>query len=145
VLETLRGKRLGKHERRLLLEAPPNWRHAAWRLEPPAPGRSADESRRRARRRLHKMGLLHRTGLIVRTDWGTRYATGVYLTALGAAVQQVCGPQLESGRPIRWAQHAEAIAAAWPRYREQEAAREQREEEEWRELERRAAAMGVRL
>jgi hypothetical protein len=96
VLEALRGTRLGKHERRLLLTVQ-SWQSFPRRVEPPAPGRSADESHRRALRRLVALGLLTRHGDIVQTECGTRYATAVSLTALGGAVREVCERELEAG------------------------------------------------
>jgi hypothetical protein len=55
VMEMLRGTRLGTQERRLLLEAPV-WNSFPWHIEPPAPGRSAQESHRRSAGNRRRMG-----------------------------------------------------------------------------------------
>jgi hypothetical protein len=118
--------RLGKHERRVLLAAPPP---EAGRqvIPPPRPGRSADEAHRRAIGRLWEAGLLHRgwrdervkTAAVAFGGSGRwrhvhrEYAKrAVSLSPLGEAVVTRLRAELEAGRPIRWARHRDALVAA---------------------------------
>jgi len=129
----LSGLRLGKHERRILLFAPPGskcgWRdgegrptyHGAGKIVYPAgPSRAAEESNRRALRKLDRAGLveLSREAPWAEDDkpppwfetkrarsryWamGRQYRTAK-LTPLGELVVERCRHELEAGKPIRW-------------------------------------------
>jgi hypothetical protein len=116
--------RLGKHERRALLLAPApsaGWRH----IPPPGPGRSADEAHRRALRRLVAAGLLdlsyeltqgehRRISWNGQFEWSQRWSSTrgtACLSPLGFAVVTRLRHALESGLPIRWDQHREALRA----------------------------------
>lgn len=129
----LSGLRLGKHERRILLAAPPGskcgWRAGSgdapfpgWGkiIYPDSPSRSAEESNRRALRKLEHAGLVE-----LESEWasgyddkppswfkakrarsrywrmGRKYRTA-RLTPLGELVVDRCRQELEAGKPIRW-------------------------------------------
>jgi hypothetical protein len=119
--------RLGKHERRILLAAPPPGAEGLV-IPPPGPGRSADESNRRAIRRLWDVGLVlvgHRA-VTVKTkarEWHWYYREWrpvereyhkrcVWLSPLGAAVVARLRNNLESGKRIRWDQHRAELLSA---------------------------------
>ena len=118
--------RLGCHERRILLQAPsPDGESKV--IEPPAPGRSADEANRRAIRKLYHAGLLYigRRNVKVETKaevWIYRrgyvnlerdyWKRAVWLSPLGQAVVDRLRAALESGKPIRWAPHREALVSS---------------------------------
>lgn len=108
--------RLGKHERRILLEAAPPEREQGQRLAPPAPGRAADEAHRRAIRTLAQAGLVHvgrdehKTETAAATWWRaaqmrTYWHRVTWLSPLGVSVITHYRTQLLEGRPIRWGAH----------------------------------------
>ncbi len=169
VMEQLRGLRLGAHERRiLLLAAPPGAWHGA-RIDPPQPGRSADEAHRRAIRTLLKAGLVEvdttrvqvETKATTPAEWirvdgiprlcpglpitRTYLRRSVALSPLGAAVAAVVRPRLGSGNPIRWERHAAAIAGCLPQYEEEYAGYLRHVEEERRASDQRLAALTAQL
>jgi hypothetical protein len=129
--DAARLPRLGKHERRLLLGAPPPGEEARV-IEPPGVGRSADEANRRAARKLWRRGLLvafnspvkvevqdmrlwipYRRGLRQKmTRTVTVKKLAVTLSPLGAAVVRQLGDSIREGKPVRWARHRGAILAA---------------------------------
>ncbi len=129
----LPGLRLGKHERRILISVPPGSK-CGWRdgqgdptfpdagkiVYPDGPSRAAEESNRRALRKLERAGLveLSRSASWEEDDkppgWfqtkkarsrycrmGRAYRTAK-LTPLGELVVERCRAELEAGKPIRW-------------------------------------------
>jgi hypothetical protein len=111
----LRAKRLGAHERRVLLRAAPIGRLAEPIL-PPGPSHSSQTATRRAVASLQTVGLIvvpNETRRLYRThedlvevlellnrDYAVlRYA---FRTDLGEAVVQVFGDELENSGRIRW-------------------------------------------
>ena len=98
-LSDLAGVRLGKHERRILLDAPSPSRTAI-PLVPAQPGRSASEAHRRALRKLDAVGLID--------YWHRHQVSGRYLgnevrrTPFGQAVIDRYRNEMENGLPIRW-------------------------------------------
>jgi hypothetical protein len=114
-LGNLGGLRLGAHERRLLLAAPlPNAQPV--HLKPLTNDRSGYEAHQRARRLLEGAGLLHRYPA---GHYGYPEAEGAILSRLsplGAAVVEVCRPELETGRRIRWDRRRSAIELVISRY-----------------------------
>jgi hypothetical protein len=135
----LSGLRLGKHERRILLSAPPGSKvgYRAGRREemlqpkimyPDGPSRAAEEANRRALRKLEAAGLieLSRSATWQLDDkppkwfdakrarsryWmmGRRYRSAA-LTPLGELVVERCRDELENGKPIRWAKLIDGLA-----------------------------------
>jgi hypothetical protein len=119
--------RLGCHERRILLEAPPPDGESKV-IDAPAPGRSADEANPRAIRKLWKAGLLWIGNQMVKVmteakqwnGWKRRYQNvereyhkrAVWLSPLGQAVVDRLRAALESGKPIRWASHRKALVSS---------------------------------
>ncbi len=137
----LSGLRLGKHERRILLFAPPGSK-CGWRgdpgdptfrsvgkvVYPEGPSRAAEEANRRALRKLERVGLVE-----LSRDWSgfddgaaawfkakkarSRYwAMGrryrtAKLTPLGELVVERCRQELEAGKPIRWLKLLDGLAA----------------------------------
>jgi hypothetical protein len=136
----LSGSRLGKHERRILLFAPPGskcgWRDrsgsptfhgAGMVVYPEGPSRAAEEANRRALRKLEGAGLVELSRGSVKfanqPDWfkakrarsrywmmGRRYRSAK-LTPLGELVAERCRHELETGKPIRWQKLLPALAA----------------------------------
>ncbi len=136
----LSGSRLGKHERRILLFAPPGskcgWRDgpgnptfhgAGMVVYPEGPSRAAEEANRRALRKLEGAGLVE----LSRDSVGfanqppkwfkakrarSRYwlmgrrYTTAKLTPLGELVAERCRHELETGKPIRWQKLLPALA-----------------------------------
>jgi hypothetical protein len=88
----LKGTRLGRHERRILLSAAGSEEHPK-RIAPENETRAAYEALQRARRKLQRAGLLRGTD-----DNPIR----VRLTPAGQAVRLALSKLLESGKPIRW-------------------------------------------
>jgi hypothetical protein len=137
----LSGVRLGKHERRILLFAPPGskcgWRDgpgnptfhgAGMVVYPEGPSRAAEEANRRVLRKLEGAGLVE----LSRDSVGfanqppkwfkakrarSRYwmmgrgYTTAKLTPLGELVVERCRRELETGKPIRWQKLLPALAA----------------------------------
>lgn len=109
--------RLGCHERRLLLAAPPPDGEAQI-VEASDPGRAGKEAHGRATRRLVQMGLLDigRTlGDPVLDELGwvpRRWQRTVRLTPLGHAIVQRVGESLARGRRVRWSAHRAALLAS---------------------------------
>lgn len=116
--------RLGKHERRVLLAAPPPDGDSV--VVPPAgPGRAADEANRRAIRQSLGSGLLWVGWQATEVETkGRAYSWGrwrpvvreyhkraVWLSPLGQAVVNLARPELQSGRPIRWEKYRAAAVA----------------------------------
>lgn len=95
--------RLGKHERRILLAAPPSDADEGVIVPPLSPGRSADEANRRAIRKLLDHGLLWIGEKDVR-EKGRRPSRKrcVWLSPLGQAVVEKLRPTLKNGGRIRW-------------------------------------------
>jgi hypothetical protein len=91
-IRNLKGTRLGRHERRILLTAARPEEHPR-RIAPENETRSAYEALQRARRKLEGAGLLKGTD-----DNPIR----VRLTPAGHAVRLALPKSLESGKPIRW-------------------------------------------
>ncbi len=117
----LAGLRLGKHERRVLLLAPPPPRDKGVVIEPEGTGRAATAAHLRAIRTLRQAGLLG-------VDWQQQtveaprrgswrlmrvvtHRVAVQLSPLGAAVVGRVRQQLMNGAPIRWAQHRDRVLA----------------------------------
>ena len=88
----LKGTRLGRHERRILLEAAPPEAHPK-RIAPEDESRSSYEALQRARRKLHGAGLLEVT---------TEAPVRIRLTPAGQALLSTLRKPLEAGKPIRW-------------------------------------------
>jgi hypothetical protein len=121
----LRGARVGKHERRLLLAAASPSPRATWPYEgegtpvrpiPPQSGfesvpalRSAEENTRQAMRRLREKGLLWVRSPL-RVSAGQRSLA--WRTPLGEHVARAYDKELRNGAPIRWHTHLPAIEAA---------------------------------
>lgn len=109
--KALKGVRFGKHERRILLTAePPDAKHSI--VPPDGVGRSANETNRRAIRRLSEAGLLSLSKERVKrqigpTKWDTRtyHMRTVRLTPLGQILVDRVGSDLASGKGIHWPQH----------------------------------------
>jgi hypothetical protein len=135
----LAGLRLGKHERRILLIAPPGSK-CGWRdgpgnptfpcsgkiIYPDGPSRAAEEANRRALRKLERAGLVE-----LDRDWSdardeppawfrAKKARSRYwfmgrayrtakLTPLGELVVDRCRTELETGKPIRWQKHLNGL------------------------------------
>jgi hypothetical protein len=137
---SLPGLRLGKHERRILLSAPPGSR-CGWRdgpgeptyhfsgkvMLPGGPSRSDEEANRRALKKLEASGLVELSrgyAWEVRNppQWlKTKRARSRYwmmgrscrsakLTPLGELVVERCRDELEDGKPIRWAKRIDGLA-----------------------------------
>jgi hypothetical protein len=137
----LSGLRLGKHERRILLFAPPGSK-CGWRdgpgnptfrgcgkvIYPEGPSRAAGEANRRALRKLERAGLVELSRDLVGfgdqpPDWfqakraRSRYwAMGrryrtAKLTPLGELAVERCQRELEAGKPIRWQKLLNGLAA----------------------------------
>jgi hypothetical protein len=136
---SLAGLRLGKHERRILLAAPPGSKvgYRASRHEemvqpkimyPDGPSRAAEEANRRALKKLEAVGLIELSrdytwdkdqeppkwfkAKQARSRYrltGRRYRSAM-LTPLGELVAQRCRDELEGGKPIRWAKLVDALA-----------------------------------
>lgn len=132
-VKNLSGLRLGKHERRVLLSAPPSDAEAAI-IEPDGETRAADEANRRAIRKLFNAGLLFtsykevetETRRIARTDTGLKVWTGenikriyrkrsVWLSPLGEAIVRRLADRLKAGKPIRWSNHQAPLLEACKR------------------------------
>jgi hypothetical protein len=125
--EALLGLLLGKHERRMLLQAASYEAKDGASIAPDGCSAAAVEAHRRAIRRVRQAGLVWTCGWSIRTTisagqawrgWIYRvdmtvdtWRTQVLLTPLGMAVVQVLRKQLESEQPIRWNRHLAAIAA----------------------------------
>ena len=118
----LAGLRLGKHERRVLLLAPPPSPDRGALLEPLGTRRAAIEAHLRAILTLRRAGLLlvdwqqqtveaPRRGSW-RPMWVSTQRVAVQLSPLGAAVVGQVRPQLANGAPIRWAEHRARVLAA---------------------------------
>jgi hypothetical protein len=117
--------RLGWHERRILLLAPGPDEDSKV-IDPPHPGRAADEVNRRAIRKLFNAGLLWISMTTVKMKMQTEYLRGgrwvpgerdywkrqVRLTPLGQAVVRHLRQQLEVRLPIRWDRYRVALVAA---------------------------------
>lgn len=127
--------RLGRHERRILLQASSPDRESVI-VAPEGPGRAADEAHRRAIRRLFAAGLLwvgwRRVYVETRTQtkarWehmaGRWWQTGgqpirreyrkraVWRSPLGQALVERLRSQLEAGARIRWSAHRAALVSA---------------------------------
>ncbi len=156
--------RLGRHERRILLLAAPIESEDGARIEPPGPGRAADEAHRRAIRRLYRAGLVHiaityaqvpvvrheravygvpgdaMPLVAVERNWTYRKRV-VWLSPLGSAIVQCLRPQLESGHPIRWDRALPVIVAAEDTYQLQLDAVNRKEAENREKFRARMAAM----
>jgi hypothetical protein len=136
----LSGLRLGKHERRILLFAPPGSK-CGWRdgpgnptfpsvgkvVYPEGPSRAAEEANRRALRKLERAGLVELSRDWVGFDdqlpewfWAKKARSRYWvmgrryrtakLTPLGELVVERCRDQLENGKPIRWAKLIDGLA-----------------------------------
>jgi len=135
----LGGLRLGKHERRILLSAPPGskcgWRDGPGKptyrfsgkvMHPGGPSRSDEEANRRALKKLEASGLVELSRDYAWEDrnppqWlktkraGSRYwmmgrrCRSAKLTPLGELVVERCRDELEGGKPIRWAKHIDGL------------------------------------
>ena len=109
----LAGVKLGRRERRILLDAARAAEGPRDRPGTPVvivtdqPERAAREANRRAVRTLVGRGLIE-TG---RNTAGPRIRRGVRLSPLGGAAVRLLRPDLESGRPIRWERHVAEIVA----------------------------------
>lgn len=116
----LRGLRLGKRDRFVLLHAAPpgtDW----WRIRADEKGRAAHEATLRAARKLWGLELVDIN------KYGGRNGRKVRLTPFGAALVERYRRELEMGIPIRWDQRVgEAWAASRPVAAEQDAADERR-------------------
>jgi hypothetical protein len=136
----LPGLRLGKHERRILLTAPPgskvgyragrgNEMHQPQIIYPDGPSRSDEEANRRALKKLEAAGLIELSRAYTwdkdqePPKWfnakqarsrywmmGRRYRSAA-LTPLGALVVERCRDELGNGKPIRWAKLIDVLAA----------------------------------
>ena len=98
-LSDLAGVRLGKHERRILVEAPSPSRTSI-PIGPAGSGRSASEAHRRALRKLDDVGLIDYWHIC--TTSGKYLGNKVRRTPLGQAVIDRYRNEIESGLPIRW-------------------------------------------
>jgi hypothetical protein len=135
----LQGLRLGKHERRILLSAPPSSKVGYKAGEgnemlrpkimyPEGPSRSEEEANRRALKKLGAAGLIELSRAYTwdkdqePPKWfeakqarsrywmgGRRYRTAA-LTLLGELVVERCRTELENGKPIRWAKLTGGLA-----------------------------------
>ncbi len=115
--------RLGRHERNILLHAPPADSREGAILDPSLKTHSDRETYLRAVRKLSRAGLV-RTGqrrVAMRTSGRRGDGTSVerayahrtmWLTPFGAQVVACYRRELEEGRPIRWALHRGRAAAA---------------------------------
>jgi hypothetical protein len=128
----LSGLRLGRHERRILLFAPPGSK-CGWRdgpgnptypacgkvVYPEEPSRAAEEANRRALRKLERSGLVELSRewvgfgnqpppwFLAKKARSRYWARGrryrtAKLTPLGELVVARCRRELEGGKPIRW-------------------------------------------
>ena len=125
----LAGLRLGKHERRILLAAPPPDREPIV-VSAERAGRSAAEAHRRAVRRLAMAGLIDTRKKPVEIEtkavawsWGNHFSRtlpgdrvkrrfhcqAVVRTPLGQTVVQRLTSTLTSGGVIRWAEHRPSL------------------------------------
>ena len=110
--------RLGKYERRILLNVGPE--PSIIPNRPPHSGKQAYESHHKAITRLRQIGLIDFGRQRVDTEWYpnvwrqsprrpyTRryvYRREIYLTPFGQAVLKRIRPRLESGEEIRWKRH----------------------------------------
>jgi len=135
----LQGVRLGKHERRILLCAPPGSKvgYRAGRdaemlqpqiIYPDGPSRSDEEANRRALKKLEAAGLIElsrdytwdkgqeppkwfKAKQARSRYWamGRRYRSAM-LSPLGELVVERCRDELENGKPIRWAKLVNGLA-----------------------------------
>ncbi len=121
------GVRLGKHERRVLLNAP-SWEGEAKVIKPPAEGRAADEANRRAIRKLSRVGLIWIGWRVTKVAtvqttvcWGSGeeknvkreyHKRAVWLTPLGEAAVERLRDDIAIGKSIRWTGHIAAMIAA---------------------------------
>ena len=113
--------RLGKYERRALLLAAGYHEDHPKVVPPRLRGRAADESNRRAIRKLGSVGLLilrwRKVPSKSRRKWGGRegcsyHKRAVWRTPLGDAVVKRLRDKLKTDSPIRWAGHIEPIIVA---------------------------------
>ncbi len=136
----LAGLRLGKHERRILLFAPPGSK-CGWRdgpgdptfpgcgkiVYPEGPSRAAEEANRRALRKLERAGLVELSresvgfgnqpppwflAKLAQSRYGAmgRRYRTAKLTPLGELVVVRCRHELEAGKPIRWQKLLKGLA-----------------------------------
>ena len=106
-VQSLLGTRLGRHERRILLEAPSNVEKPV-HLEPEADTRSAEEALLRAMRKLEASGLVERTWV-----GGKKYEPqskmAVRRTVPGDWVVSLIKHPLLTGAAIRWGKYLEEM------------------------------------
>ena len=116
----LKGLRLGKRDRFVLLHAAPpgtEW----WRVQADEDGRAAHEATLRAARKLWNLELVDIN------KYGGRNGRKVRLTPFGAALIEQYRRELELGISIRWDQRVdEAWASSRPVAAEQDAGAERR-------------------
>jgi hypothetical protein len=118
----LRSLRLGKHERRALLEAAATDAKDSAFIAPLDSSRAASESLRRAIRRLHGAGLveldkkkIEGTRPATEQRWfrnPSRWRSAARLSPLGSALVCRYRRDLESGQRIRWSRHAASSLAS---------------------------------
>jgi hypothetical protein len=102
-IQRLKGTRLGRHERRILLSATGPEEHPK-RIAPESETRSAYEALQRARRKLDGAGLIEAT---------EETPIRIRLSPAGRALLLELQNHLEVGKPLRWTpERLEAIAEA---------------------------------
>ena len=122
----LRFQRLGKHERRVLLQAPPPSASPHW-IVPPGPSQAAQTATRRAVARLVELKLILVPPQTMRLNPGDGPDTERLLSALrrkymvvrcairttlGQHVVEFYAPELEDGGRIRWIDHLDELTEA---------------------------------
>jgi hypothetical protein len=100
-IRDLKGTRLGRHERRILLSAAGPEQHPK-RIAPEAESRSAYEALQRARRKLEGARIIEVT---------EETPVRVRLSPAGQAVRQELRGHFEAGKPVRWTQERLASIA----------------------------------
>ena len=105
-VDSLSNVRLGKHERRILLLAPPPGGDYEV-IEPPEGGIRINESHLKAIRKLTKIGLITRK----RTK---QRRLAVLLTPMGNAISKRLNKELKKRNPIRWAKFKDDIISIAP-------------------------------
>jgi len=119
-VESLRRTRLGKHERNILLYSPGPEAPSGAILDPGLSTHSDRETYLRAVRKLARAGLIDAGRRLVRMETSGRRDDGTPVsrayahrtlrqTELGALVVAHYRREMESGRPIRWERHLDAI------------------------------------
>lgn len=126
-VQQLMGTRLGKHERNILMYSPSPQAGAGAILDPELSSHADRETYLRAVRKLARVGLIDVDTRLVRISTAGLRKDGTPVvrsyahrtlqqTELAAIVVAFFRTDLETGRPIRWARHLEAIRSAyrWP-------------------------------